>query len=242
MAAGAGGAASEGAFVWHDLMSTDPARSAAFYAELVGWTCHDSRFWRGADAVAGLVAFDPELGWPSHWLGYVAAADVAQRVANAVSFGAAIAHPPTDTEEGSFAVIEDPDGALFGLVGGAVVGRAAPYGPGALVWDELLTEDDGVRRFYTRAMGWTAGAVDMGAAGAGWVFRVSGQPVASVLGRPGWPQPMWVPSIAGDPDTAARRAPGLGGRVVLPAGDLPDGGRHVLLEDPLGALVGVLGG
>ncbi len=227
-----------GAFVWHDLMSTDPAAAAGFYGELFGWSCRSGRFWRGAEAVAGIVALDPELGWPAHWLGYVDVPEVERVLGKAAAFGAMPLHPPTDAGEGRFAVLADPDGALLGLVSGAA--RGAPVGPGAFVWDELRTEDDAVRGFYARALGYAVGPSDMGALGSGWVLRVNGLPVASILAAPGAVPPAWVPFVGGDPDDAASRAEALGGRLVAPVVETEETGRFVLLADPTGAVFGVL--
>lgn len=227
-----------GAFVWHDLMSTDPAAAAGFYGDLFGWTCKAGRFWRGAEAVAGIVALDPGLGWPSHWLGYVAVPDVEATVGKAMAYGAMPLHPPTDAPDGRFAVLADPDGAALGLVSG--VDKAPPIGPGAFVWDELLAEDDAVRGFYARALGYAVAPSDMGALGSGWVMRVEGLPVASILRSPLATPPFWLPYVAGDPDAAAARVEGLGGRVLQDVVELEETGRFVVLEDPHGAAFGVL--
>lgn len=226
------------AFVWHDLMSPDPAGAAVFYGELFGWACRDGRFWRGGDAVAGLVALDPDLGWPAHWLGYLDVADVEALLGKLCAYGAVPLHPPTDAGEGTFAVLADPDGALLGLVGGTE--RAAPYGPGAFVWDERCGDDDTVRGFYARALGYSVGPSDMGALGAGWVLRVDGVPVASLLARPDWPQPEWIPFVAGDPDACVAKIEALGGAVVQPVVELAEGGRFCVLADPTGARFGVM--
>ena len=231
-------APARGAFVWHDLMSTDTAGAAVFYAVLFGWTCRAGRFWRGSDAVAGIVALDPDLGWPAHWLGYAAVVDVEAALGKAMGYGATPLHPPTEAGEGSFAVLADPDGALLGLVSGTTA--AAPYGPGAFVWDELFTEDDAIRGFYGRALGYAVGPSDTGAPGAGWVLRVDGIPLASILQRPDSNPPFWVPFVAGDPDDAVVKVEALGGRVVQAAAALPDGGRYCVLVDPTGAVFGVL--
>lgn len=229
-----------GAFVWHDLMSTDPAVAAGFYGELFGWTCKAGRFWRGGEAVAGIVALDPDLGWPSHWLGYVEVADIDGVVGKAMAYGAMPLHPPTEAGEGKFAVIADPDGALLGLVSGGAASKAPPIGPGAIVWDELLTEDDAVRGFYARALGYAVGASNMGALGAGWVLRVEGLPVASILRSPLGMPPFWLPYVAGDPDAAAAKVVAAGGRVLQDVVEIEETGRFVVLADPHGAAFGVL--
>ena len=43
----------QGDFVWHDLMTTDVAAAADFYARVVGWTVTDSGTCRGTKILLG---------------------------------------------------------------------------------------------------------------------------------------------------------------------------------------------
>jgi uncharacterized protein len=64
-----------GKFVWHDLMTTDPARARAFYSALVGWSYNEVDMGTykypmihaaGADH-GGIVNLSAAAGLPSHW-------------------------------------------------------------------------------------------------------------------------------------------------------------------------------
>ncbi len=230
-----------GAFVWHDLMCTDPAVAAGFYAEVFGWTCRNGRFFREGAPVAGIVALDPALGWPSHWLPYVAVEDVDAAVGKAMANGGMPLLPPEDTPDGGrFAVLADPGGAAFAVLRG----EAPPplTGPHALVWDELLTDDDAVRSFYARALGYTVGVADMGPLGAGWALKAGGEPRASILASPLAVPPFWLAYVSvADVEATLAKVTAHGGRVVLPTVEIEGVGRIAVVEDPTGAVLGLLG-
>ncbi|MDP2312325.1 MAG: VOC family protein [Pseudomonadota bacterium] len=235
-----------GAFVWHDLMCTDPAAAAGFYAELFGWTCKNGRFLREGTPVAGIVALDPDLGWPSHWLPYVAVDDVDAAVGKGMAHGGMPLLPPADAPDsaagsgGRFAVLADPGGAAFGLVRGSA--PAVATGVGAITWDELLTDDDAVRSFYARALGYAVGVADMGPLGAGWALKAGGEARASILASPLATPPIWVAYVSvADVGAVLAKVEPLGGRVVLAAVEIEGVGTVALVEDPTGAIVGLLG-
>ena len=114
-----------GRFVWHDLMTTDPARATAFYAALVGWTTSVMPMGELGDytmvhangtAVGGIVPLGPEHGVASHWVAYIGVADVDAACERAAQLGGAVCVPPTDIPDiGRFAVIRDPTDALVAI-------------------------------------------------------------------------------------------------------------------------------
>ena len=77
----------QGDFAWHDLMTTDVAAAADFYARVIGWTVADSGLpgmtymicSAGTTRVAGLMPI-PEpaqaAGMTPKWMGYVGVDDV----------------------------------------------------------------------------------------------------------------------------------------------------------------------
>lgn len=230
----------DGTFVWHDLLCTDPAGAAVFYAGLFGWTCRNGRFWREGTPIAGIVALEAALGWPSHWLPYVSVADVDAAVGRGMAHGGTPLHPSTDAPDGGrFAVLADPGGAGFGLIRGSA--PPAATGVGAIVWDELLTDDDAVRGFYTKALGYTVGAVDMGPLGAGWALKAGGAPRASILGSVLAAPPFWMPYVSvASVEASVDRAVALDGRVVQAPVEIEGTGWVAMVEDPTGAVLGLL--
>ncbi len=111
-----------GTFCWSQLMTTDLAASARFYAEVVGWTAeqmapemvvfHDATGRPRASAMQ-VPAGAPQ---PHAWLQYVAVPEVAPALETAVAAGATVVAPPTQMPgRGEFAVLADPQGAVFAL-------------------------------------------------------------------------------------------------------------------------------
>ncbi len=114
-----------GALIWNELSTSDLAGSKAFYSEVFGWG------WGGADAYAeaqvggrtigGVMPRPPDMpaDTPDHWLVYFGATDLDADATRAEGLGATILVQPTDIPNaGRFAVLMDPQGAVFGLFKG----------------------------------------------------------------------------------------------------------------------------
>lgn len=112
-----------GQWCWHELHATDDARALVFYETLFG-LAHDSMpageetyYMLKRDGVArgGLIRNPGGIG-PSLWLPYVLVADVDAAVRKAESLLAEVATPPEDIPGiGRYAVLRDPQGALFAV-------------------------------------------------------------------------------------------------------------------------------
>lgn len=121
---------------WSELLSTDPARSRAFYASLAGWTAkvvaasdttrapepgeaeytiftHDGTEVAGAAKLEGT---DPNDARPG-WLTYIQVTNVDNAVIEALKNGGKILKAPfDDSSVGRLAIVADPDGVPVGLV------------------------------------------------------------------------------------------------------------------------------
>jgi predicted enzyme related to lactoylglutathione lyase len=119
---GAGLVNEPGTFVWCELQTSDMAKSQAFYGAVFGWGWGGVETYAeaqvGGRSVAGVMP-RPEgmpAEAPDSWLVYFASADVDASAAKAAELGATVAVPPTDAPgAGRFAVVVDPEGAVFGL-------------------------------------------------------------------------------------------------------------------------------
>ena len=112
---------------WTELMTRDAEQAAAFYSGLFGWEAepkesgelHYTEWWLHSAAVGGMMtmeraAFDDI---PSHWMSYFAVDDCDVKTAAAKAAGAVILSSPTDIPDiGRFAVIRDPQGAVFCII------------------------------------------------------------------------------------------------------------------------------
>lgn len=123
---GAGVLDEAGALCWTELLSKDSAKAEAFYAQLFGWTSETmpmtppyTVFSNQGNKAAGMMQIDPKWGEvPSHWLPYFAVDDCAATTAKALELGGKTEVPPTLIPNvGTFAILQDPQGARFAILG-----------------------------------------------------------------------------------------------------------------------------
>jgi predicted enzyme related to lactoylglutathione lyase len=159
-----------GTFSWTDLTTTDQNAARAFYGELFGWTADDMPAGEGivysmmkvGDAHVAAISSQPqaqrEAGVPPMWNSYVTVASADDAAAKAAELGATVHAPPFDVfDAGRMAVIQDPQGAFFEIWEPKQhIGAGLVNAPGALVWNELASNDlDGSSAFYSGLFGWS---------------------------------------------------------------------------------------
>lgn len=111
------------AFCWGELATRDAAASMAFYGKVFGWRAKggDPAYTEidlGDQPFGGMLTMNAEMeGVPPHWTPYFAVDDCDAKVEQAKSLGANICAPPRDIPNtGRFAVIGDPQGAVFAII------------------------------------------------------------------------------------------------------------------------------
>ncbi|MGY1709403.1 VOC family protein [Geodermatophilus sp. SYSU D00758] len=117
-----------GGLAWNELMVDDPAAARRFYGEVFGFAFDElppeqggeegmdyTTFATGGNPLGGLGGAQP--GVPKGWLTCFAVADTDQAVATVEARGGKVTTPATDTPFGRFAVVEDPWGAPFTVMG-----------------------------------------------------------------------------------------------------------------------------
>jgi predicted enzyme related to lactoylglutathione lyase len=117
-----------GALTWNERHSRDVPATAAFYQALFGWESVTHGEGQGAytelkldgKAIAGMMPMPTDVpeGTPPYWLVYFAVADADATVAAAEGLGVTVLVSPRDIEAGRFAVLSDPQGAIFGIIRG----------------------------------------------------------------------------------------------------------------------------
>lgn len=251
-------AENRGRFVWYDLMTSDPEGARDFYAGLLGW---GTRAWQGGDQAhtlwtrgerpfGGVVGLPEEAranGAPPHWLAYVEVGDIRETAARAAETGGTVLHGPIEIPGvGHWAVLTDPQGALFAIyqsAGQPDSGADAP-GIGGFSWHELATSDyKQAFSFYSELFGWKPGeAMDMGEAGIYQLFGRGGGPLGGMFNKPNEMPgpPMWLYYVrVGDISGAVRAVAELGGQVINGPMEVPGGDRIAQCLDPQGALFAV---
>src|SRR5438552_12809979 len=142
-----------GRFLWHELMTTDTKSAAGFYSKLIGWK---TKVWDQNPAytmftakgrpMAGLMAL-PEPGAPLTWVTYIGTPNVDETARQAETLGGKVLKKPEDIPTiGRFAIIQDPQGAMFAAF--TPLPSSSPSAPpgappevGDFSWHELTTTD-----------------------------------------------------------------------------------------------------
>ena len=118
-------------------------------------------------------------------------------------------------------------------------------GHGSVHWSELTTGDvEGAKAFFTTICGWTIEAMEM-PNGTYNVCKQGDQPVAGIMDmgqtdEPD-PSPRWTTYLeVSDVEKAVARTGKAGGTVCREPFDVPGVGRIAIVQDPGGAVVGLI--
>jgi predicted enzyme related to lactoylglutathione lyase len=240
--------------IWVDHTSGDLAGSVKFYTGLFGWQSQDmgeeaghyTMFSSNGKTVA---ATTPPMnpGTPPSWSTYISTADVeetARRVNEAG--GKTLMGPMQVMDQGSMGFFMDPGGAVFAAwQPAAMQGAQLVNRPVSLSWNELATRDmEGAKAFYSKVFGWGVKANPMPDGSEYIEWQVNGSPVGGgmTMGSMYPPQvpPHWLVYFAvANTDDTVKKAQDLGGKVMAPAMDIPQG-RFAVLSDPQGAAFAVI--
>jgi uncharacterized protein len=248
-----------GTFCWVEAGTTDGEAAKKFYTELFGWDFTDSPIGPGkvytmlkldGKDVGALYEMPPEMtsaGVPPHWMSYVSVASADETAAKAKELGATLMKEPFDVfDVGRMAVIQDPTGAVFALwQAGTHKGAAVVNVPNSFCWNELATPDTAkAGDFYTSLFGWGKNVKEMGPDFKYTLF-INGDRQAGGMYTPtpemGEIPPNWLVYFAvDDPDAKLKKANELGAKTIAPAMDIPDVGRFAVIQDPQGAVFGII--
>lgn len=115
-----------GTLCWSELATPDADAARAFYTNLFGWQAEQAdigggpytTFSRGEQQVGGMLQMTEEWeGIPPHWMPYFGVADCAAAIEKANEMGGSVKHGPMTVEGvGTFAVVQDPQGAVFSII------------------------------------------------------------------------------------------------------------------------------
>ena len=189
-------------------------------------------FMAGGRPVAGLMVLPEDarrMGAPPHWLMYVGTSNVDETAQHATQLGARLLRPAADVEgAGRFAIVQDPQGAVFGLLTPAQPQAGGDHpGLGEFLWHELLNDDAGAGwSFYEALFGWEkTNAMDMGPEmGVYQMFGRNGRSVGGMFKRPLNVPPHWMPYVTlADAKDAAKTVTQLGGRILNGPMEVPGG-------------------
>jgi hypothetical protein len=115
-----------GTLCWTELATREVDEACRYYRAVFGWDSETNAYgdttyteWKlGGRTIAGM----SEMGaqWPAeapaHWSVCFAVEDTDATTARAVELGGRVGIEPTDTPVGRFAVLNDPNGAVFSII------------------------------------------------------------------------------------------------------------------------------
>ena len=158
------------------------------------------------------------------------------------SLGGGVIVPGTDIPNvGRFAILTDPQGAVFAIFSGAAGGHDGEPAIGEFSWHELATTDyKKAFEFYSALFGWDKQAEhDMGPMGVYFLFARNGRETGGIYNitpdmkmPPNWMQYVSVDSV----DAAVERVKANGGKVLNGPMDVMGGDRIAQCMDPQGGV------
>ncbi len=245
-----------GKIVWHDIITNNIEGALKFYRELFNWNY--TEFEMGASEKYNMIQLgDKTIGGfvkpemadvPPHWIAYVSVADMDKSVAMVNRLGGRVVLGPRDIPNiGRFAVTFDPQGAAIDIYSSLEEVPSDQPKPqvGEFCWDELLTDDpEAAKDYYGKIFNWTYNEMDTGGLGAYWVAKRGEHDAAGIMKKPAEvpAPPHWVTSVfVADIDATTRKAGELGGKVLTEPFPVPNVGRVSLIQDSVGAVIGLFG-
>lgn len=256
-----------GSFIWYELMTPSPDAVKGFYRDVVGWTIGDAapgpdgkdyRMLQRSDGgqAGGVLALTADMtahGARPVWLAYLSVADTDATVAAIVADGGKVLMPAMSIPVGRIAMVADPQGVPF-YVMTPVPAAGAPdmtsdvFSPTAVQhvsWNELASPDlNAAKAFYAKHFGFEFREVmNMGPMGDYCFIDHHGQRLGAIMQRQDERQPaIWllyfrVPSVS----AATSAITAGGGKIILPAMQVPGGDWITVAMDPAGAGFGLVG-
>lgn len=243
-----------GRFCWHELMVPDLDAAKKFYGRVAGWT---TDIWDGAAGpytmwmngetpVGGAMTLTEEQraqGTPPCWLAYVSTPDLDATLAKIKELGGGVIHEMAVPEVGRFAVVSDPQGAVFAVLEpeGDAGGHDGAPEVGEFSWHELATSDwEAAWPFYAQVFGWEESSrMDMGEMGFYQMFHRGAHPLGGIFNKPAeaaempaaWLMYVRVPDVG----VAVETVKELGGTIVHGPTEVPGGDLVAHCLDPQGA-------
>jgi hypothetical protein len=242
--------ASHGRFAWHELAVNEPSAAESFYLQVTPWKTQP---WDHAPDYTLLMNESTPLGGiaclsddhvagrlPQEWLPYVCVYDVDGCSRQAVSLGGQIRRGPKEVPNiGAWAVIADPQGALFGIYEPAYAPTPCAPKPGQFSWHELATSDyKAAAEFYRALFRWEhVSDYDMGEMGVYRMFGHRGETYGGMFNCTDcMPAPKWLPYMrVSDVKSAAGQVQQAGGTVTSRMLEVPGGDKIAHCLDPQGA-------
>ena len=239
---------------WIDLATSNLEGAKQFYQQIFGWDYFDTgadfgtytmAMLRGLN-VAGIgPIWPPDAPTPSAWTIYFASDDAVADTARVKELGGAVmVDAMAISDSGVMAVCADPTGAVFGLwQANTHIGAAIDNEHGAMAWFEVNTRDAAAaREFYANLLHVTTHRMDSDDAEY-YTLNRGEEMLAGILQMDAnWEgiPPHWMGYFTVDnTDETINQAIAAGGKLMVPAFDIPYG-RMAVLSDPFSATFSII--
>ena len=244
---------------WFELVTTDAKGALDFYGALFSWVddpqqISETDFYHmqklnglESAAIYQQPQEERDLGIPPHWNTYFTVSNVDEVVAKVEQAKGSLLFGPMDVfTAGRMAMLQDRQGAAFAVwqpqdhIGVRIKGE-----PGAIMWNELLTNDpEDAIDFYRGMLGVDSAAMDGPMEYT--MLKAAGTDVAGVMRitegmgpvPPNWMVYFGVANV----DDSCEKAVSLGAVLLMPGTDIPGIGRFATIKDPQGAVFSIFAG
>jgi predicted enzyme related to lactoylglutathione lyase len=229
--------------MWFDLGATDIQPLKRFYGELFGWELQDAAetYTRiDTKAGSGIPGGIGRSGTGDPWIAfYVEADDPQALLEKAESMGAKTVLPVTELPAVTFAMFNDPDGLLIGLIKPMRGATEPSAGDGEAVdWFEVIGTDAGrTQSFYRELFGWQVDDVP----GYAMVDTAAGRGAAGGIGGSSDHDENWATVYArvDDVETYLQKAEQLGGKRVYGPREVGENTTTGAFRDPVDNVFGL---
>ena len=246
----------QGEFVWHDLATSDMDGAINFYTNTIGWSqvamegspTPYTMFNVGEEAVGGVMTMPEqmkEMGAPPSWTPCMATEDADATIAQVKELGGKLLNGPNPAPGGVFAVLQDPQGAVFEIYQAEDKNGEAEFNgkksAGQFSWYDLNTTDwEAARDFYSKVFGWSESSTMDSPGGTYWMMKGAAGD-RTLGGMSNMAKQMNLPAhwlcyvTVEDLDAALETAKSEGAKVMNGPMEVPGGDRIAHLMDPQGA-------
>jgi predicted enzyme related to lactoylglutathione lyase len=242
-----------GKFIWFDLATVDIATQKKFYGDVFGWTYQpvsqsDKQYTiikNGERNIAGMFQIKPRADAKAGalWISLMSVTDPNNAVATAKKAGGSIRMPVTSmAQRGTFAVLKDPEGAVFGVLksdSGDPPDRDIQTGE--FLWVDLFARDiQRAATFYQKLAGYEIvddePNVQRKFLRSADKYRAGIVPLPDEANRSGWLPYIKVTDVA----ATLQKVTDAGGHIMVEPDDSLFNGNLAIFADPEGGIVGIV--
>ena len=243
-----------GKFIWFELASTNPAQLKKFYGDVFGWTFKTTTntneeyalIRNGDHAIAGIFRAKPrsDVNLGALWIGMMSVPNPHKTVEIANNSGGAVHTSPRSLpNRGTYALLRDPEGALFGVLksdSGDPVDREIKDGD--FFWFDLFARDtQRASQFYKNLAGYEVITDEIDGTKRTFLrsadkYRAGIVPLPKDANRSGW-----LPYIkVKDVNATLQKVEAAGGVVMVAPDKALFDGNLAIFADSLGGIMGII--